>query len=94
MGVAFNHCFFLLFSEQVALCQLTHLTPALTVTNDKGAADFIYLSIGKIKEEEIKKRKSSFFLGMLEDWHFYRRGKKKDKGGVGELTCLRTCSVS
>ena len=57
-GVAFNHCFFLLFSEQVALCQLTHLIPALTVTNDMGAADFIYLSIGKIKEEEIK----GFFL--------------------------------
>ena len=52
--MAVNHCFFLPFSGQVALCQLTHLIPALTVTNDIGVADINYLSIGKIKEEEIK----------------------------------------
>lgn len=49
--------FFFFFSGQVALCQLTHLIPALIVINDMGAADLIYLSIGKIKEEEI-----NFFL--------------------------------
>lgn len=53
-GWHFNHCFFLFLSRQAALCQLTHPIPALTVTNDTGGAGFIYLSIGKIKEEEIK----------------------------------------
>lgn len=74
-GWYFNHCFFLFISGQVALCQLTHSIPALTVTNDMGVAGFIYLSTEKIKEEEIK-----FFLRML-DWHFYRWEKWKPREG-------------
>lgn len=72
------------------------MIPALTVTNDIGVADFNYLSIEKIKEEEIK---CLFFvcflfvLRMLEDWHF-TDGGIKDKGGVGEPICLGTFSAS
>lgn len=55
---------------------MTHLIPALTVTNDMGVVGFIYLSIRKIKEEEIK-----FFLRMI-DWHFYRWEKQRPKAGL------------
>lgn len=42
-----------------------------------GVADFIYFSIGKIKEEEIK-----FFLRMLEDWRFYRWENQRPRAGL------------
>lgn len=42
------------FSGHVALCQLTHLIPALTITNDKGAARFIYLCTEKLKKRKIE----------------------------------------
>ena len=57
---------------------MTHPIPALTVTND-GAAGFIYLRKGEIKEEV----DFFFFLGCQKIGAF-TDGKTKAKGGARE----------